>query len=111
MRQIPAVPSLKRQETLGIRWIIESARKRRKKNYKPFFQCLAEELLDAFQNQGEPHKENKLSIGRRKLIASIFAIVGGVYLLDFNIKIKSNKRIDAAHTIFSKLFTHIGIEK
>ncbi len=59
MRQIPAVPSLKRQETLGIRWIIESARKRRKKNYKPFFQCLAEELLDAFQNQGEPHKRKQ----------------------------------------------------
>lgn len=59
MRQIPAVPSSKRQETLGIRWIIESARKRRKKNDKPFFQCLAEELLDAFQNQGEPYKRKQ----------------------------------------------------
>lgn len=59
MRQIPAVPSSKRQETLGIRWIIESARRRRKKNYKPFFQCLAEELLDAFQNQGEPYKRKQ----------------------------------------------------
>jgi hypothetical protein len=65
-----------------------------------------------FKTKANLIKENKLSIGRRKLIASIFAIVGGklIYLI-FNIKIKSNKRIDAAHTIFSKLFTHIGIEK
>ena len=31
MRQIPAIPFLSRQETLGIRWIIESARKKKKK--------------------------------------------------------------------------------
>ena len=59
MRQIPAIPSSNRKETLGIRWIIESARKRKKKNYKPFHQCLAEELLDAFQSQGEPYKRKQ----------------------------------------------------
>ena len=59
LRQIPAVPSEKRQQSVSIRWIIESARKRKKKSSKPFFQCLAEEFLDAYKNQGEPYKKKR----------------------------------------------------
>ena len=59
IRQIPAVPSEKRQRSVSIRWIIESARKRKKKTSKPFFQCLAEEFLDAYKNQGEPYKKKQ----------------------------------------------------
>jgi small subunit ribosomal protein S7 len=59
IRQIPAVPSKNRQDSVSIRWIIESARKRKKKSSKPFFQCLAEEFLDAYKNQGEPYKRKQ----------------------------------------------------
>ena len=59
IRQIPAVPSEKRQQSVSIRWIIESARKRKKKSSKPFFQCLAEEFLDAYKKQGEPYKRKQ----------------------------------------------------
>ena len=59
IRQIPAVPSEKRQRSVSIRWILESARKRKKKSSKPFFQCLAEEFLDAYKNQGEPYKKKQ----------------------------------------------------
>ena len=59
IRQIPAVPSEKRQRSVSIRWILESARKRKKKSSKPFFQCLAEEFLDAYKNQGEPYKRKQ----------------------------------------------------
>ena len=59
IRQIPAMPSKKRQEKVSIRWIIESARKRKKKTSKPFFHCLAEEFLDAYKKQGEPYRRKK----------------------------------------------------
>jgi len=59
MRQIPSFPSSRRKETLAIRWIIEFARKRKKKNSKPFHQCLAEELLDAYQSQGDGYKRKQ----------------------------------------------------
>ena len=59
MRQIPSFPSSRRKETLAIRWIIEFARKRKNKNSKPFHQCLAEELLDAYQSQGEGYKRKR----------------------------------------------------
>ena len=59
IRQIPAVPSKNRQESISIRWIIESARKRKKKSSKPFFHCLAEEFIDAYKKQGEPYKRKQ----------------------------------------------------
>ena len=59
IRQIPAVPSDTRQQSVSIRWIIDSARKRKKKSSKPFFHCLAEEFLDAYKNQGEAYKKKQ----------------------------------------------------
>ena len=49
---VPAIVSEKRGCALAIRWIIESAEKRRKTSKMPFFRCLAQELLDAFNKQG-----------------------------------------------------------
>ena len=54
-RQIPAVVPRKRQETLAIRWIIKAAKKK-KDNYKTFPECLAQELVDVFQKNGQPHQ-------------------------------------------------------
>ena len=49
---VPAIVSEKRGSALAIRWIIESAEKRRKTSKMPFSRCLAQELLDAYNKQG-----------------------------------------------------------
>lgn len=50
--QVPAVISKKRQQNLAIRWILDSARKRKQKTKKSFSDCLAQEFIDALQKQG-----------------------------------------------------------
>ena len=67
--QVPAVVSEKRGESLAVRWIIESARKRRKNGGLKISQCLAQELLDAYEKQGRPRQRrdqsHKLASGNR----------------------------------------------
>jgi len=47
--QVPHEVSRRRQQTLAIRWLIDSARAKRG---KPMARRLADELFDAFNNQG-----------------------------------------------------------
>ena len=54
--QVPAIVSQKRQERLAIKWIIESAEKRKKKNKDSFSNCLVSEILDAFNKTGQPRQ-------------------------------------------------------
>lgn len=67
--QVPAVVSEKRGQSLAVRWIIESARKRRKNSGFTISQCLAQELLDAYEKQGRPRQRrdqsHKLASGNR----------------------------------------------
>ena len=53
---IPAIVSKKRGSHLAMRWIIESAKKRKRVSKTNFSQCLTEELLDAFQKIGRPRQ-------------------------------------------------------
>ena len=55
--QVPAVISRKRQETLAIRWIIEAARKRKQNSNKTFSECLAQELWEAYNKQGQARQK------------------------------------------------------
>lgn len=50
-RQVPSMIGKKRQQTLGLRWLIEAARNRKKQNMT-FADSLALEFLDAFEKQG-----------------------------------------------------------
>ena len=50
--QVPAIVNKKRQERLAIKWIIEGAEKRKKKNKNPFSDCLVFEILEAFNKTG-----------------------------------------------------------
>jgi len=60
--QVPALVSFKRQEGLAIRWIIQAAKDRKKKNGKMSFEeCLAFEIVEAFKKQGGArHKRDDL---------------------------------------------------
>jgi small subunit ribosomal protein S7 len=49
---VPAIVSKKKQQTLAMRWIIEAARKRKKNSTLSFSYCLAEEIFDAYKQQG-----------------------------------------------------------
>jgi len=56
--QVPSLVSFHRQESLAIRWIIQAARERKKKNPKINFEdCLALEILEAFKKQGNAHNK------------------------------------------------------
>ena len=50
--QVPTPVRGERRQSLAIRWIIDSARKRPNSQYHVFSEKLAAELMDAFQNQG-----------------------------------------------------------
>lgn len=50
--QVPTPVRGERRQSLAIRWIIDSARKRPNSQYRVFSEKLAAELMDAFQNQG-----------------------------------------------------------
>lgn len=56
-RQIPSIVPKSRGEGLAIRWIIDSARERRRKQGKMFSECLAEELVSAYHKTGEPRQK------------------------------------------------------
>ena len=51
--QVPTTISNKKQQTLAIRWIIQSAKKRRKLSKSNFSECLAQEIFDAYNKQGQ----------------------------------------------------------
>ncbi len=54
--QVPAIVSQKRQERLAIKWIIEAAEKKKKKNNICFSDCLVSEIMDAFNKTGQPRQ-------------------------------------------------------
>ena len=54
---VPAVVPQKKQYSMAIKWILESAAQRKKKSKNPFSHCLAEELLDASQKQGQAREK------------------------------------------------------
>lgn len=54
--KVPAIVSQKRQERLAIKWIIEAAEKKKKKNNKSFSDCLVSEITDAFNKTGQPRQ-------------------------------------------------------
>jgi small subunit ribosomal protein S7 len=54
---VPAIISKRKQEALAMRWIIETARKRKKMSKLAFCQCLADEIFDAFSKQGNAREK------------------------------------------------------
>lgn len=54
---VPAVLSKKKQETLALKWIIESAKKRQKNSKLDFSTCLADEILDASRKLGQARQK------------------------------------------------------
>ena len=55
--QVPAIVSQKRQERLAIKWIIESASKRKNKKKNSFSESLVIEILEAFNKTGQPRQK------------------------------------------------------
>ncbi len=59
--QVPSLIEKKRQETLAIRWIVESAKNRKLNSKLTFSECLSIELLEAYKKQGQAReKRNEL---------------------------------------------------
>ena len=54
---VPAILSKKKQETLALKWIIESAKKRQKNSKIDFSTCLADEILDASRKLGHTRQK------------------------------------------------------
>lgn len=50
--QVPMPVRADRKESLALRWLIESARKRSNSQYHEFWQKLSAEIKDAFNNSG-----------------------------------------------------------
>ena len=57
--QIPMPVRPDRREALAIRWLIQAARARSSKEYHEFWQKLAAEILDAFNNNGAAIKKKQ----------------------------------------------------
>ena len=70
--QVPHEVSRKRQQTMAIRWLIDTARSKRG---KPMARRLADELFDAFNNQGAAvtKKENTHKMAEANSAYSHFA--------------------------------------
>ncbi len=51
--QVPSIIYRKRQQILAIRWIIDSAKKRKKTSGNTFSECLALELFEALKKSGK----------------------------------------------------------
>lgn len=52
-REVPCLVPISRQQSLAIRWILEAAHERKRKNPSLAFEnCLAAEILDASKSQG-----------------------------------------------------------
>ena len=60
--QVPSLVEQNRQENLAMNWLIQSAKERKKKNPSQSFEsCLAFEIFEAFQKQGQArNKRNEL---------------------------------------------------
>ena len=58
-REIPCLVPLSRGQGLAIRWIIESARGRKKTGGRSFSDHLAEEILDAYLKKGNPRQKRE----------------------------------------------------
>jgi ribosomal protein S7 len=56
-RQIPCIVSKSRGEGLAIRWVINAAQGRRRKESQSFPKSLAEELVNAYYKKGEPRQK------------------------------------------------------
>jgi small subunit ribosomal protein S7 len=54
---IPAILSQHKAETLAMRWIIESARKKQRNSTQSFSECLADEIYQAFNKQGKARQK------------------------------------------------------
>lgn len=54
---VPAVLSKKKQETLALKWLIESAKKRQKNSKFDFSTCLADEIFDASRKSGQARQK------------------------------------------------------
>lgn len=54
--QVPMEVRGPRKISLSIRWVLEAARKRSNSEYKTFAEKLAQEFIDAIENQGEAIK-------------------------------------------------------
>lgn len=59
-RDIPSLVSPKRGQGIAIRWILESARVRKKTATRTFIDNLADELLDAYLKRGTPRQKRDL---------------------------------------------------
>lgn len=54
---VPAIISKKKQETLALKWLIESAKKRQKTSKLDFSTCLADEIIDASRKLGQARQK------------------------------------------------------
>lgn len=54
---VPAILSKKKQETLALKWLLESAQKRQKNSKTSFSKCLADEILDASRKVGQARQK------------------------------------------------------
>ena len=54
--QVPMPVNRKRQQSLAMRWIRDAARG---KKGRPFAEALAQELMDAFKNEGTRHNDHQ----------------------------------------------------
>ncbi len=58
--QVPAIVNEKRQQALAIRWILDSAKKKKKDSNLDFAECLALELFNALKKSGEARKKRNM---------------------------------------------------
>lgn len=54
---IPAILSQHKAETLAMRWIIDSARKKQRNSTLSFAECLADEIYNAYNKQGKARQK------------------------------------------------------
>lgn len=54
---VPSILSRKKQQSMAIKWILSSAKKRKKTSMQTFADCLADEILDAFHKQGSARQK------------------------------------------------------
>jgi small subunit ribosomal protein S7 len=57
--QVPTPVRTERRESLALRWLIQAARARSNKEYHHFWQKLAAEILDAYNNTGAAIKKKQ----------------------------------------------------
>jgi small subunit ribosomal protein S7 len=54
---VPSILSKKKQESLAIRWLIDSAKKKQKNTRLNFSECFADEIIDASKKQGQARQK------------------------------------------------------